>query len=335
VKKRVDRGRNAVDVIEALEARRLLSASIDHRVLVIEGTRRGDTVEITREGRKSVRVNVNGEASTFAFKQFGKIRVVLGKGDDYLLVGTSGNSIAVSTDADAGDGRDTVNTGAGDDSIIGGAGDDLLVSYSGRDVIRAGAGNDDLNGGNDDDRLYGDEGNDTVWAGSGNDLACGNNGDDEMWDRAGDDSVYGNKGNDHFIVAEGRKQFKDRGPGEICDAQAASVQKLRSAPKTYSNIVKLAEDQGTGSFLHGDFSYDGNTDFQDLVKLAQNYNVVDGSRTWFTGDFTYDGNTDFNDLVKLAQNYNTALPSEPIPGAPANFEEDLAKAFASVGAPAS
>ena len=43
--------------------------------------------------------------------------------------------------------------------------------------------------------------------------------------------------------------------------------------------------------------------------------------------------TDFNDLVKLAQNYNTALPSEPIPGASAVFEADLARAFASVPEP--
>jgi hypothetical protein len=37
--------------------------------------------------------------------------------------------------------------------------------------------------------------------------------------------------------------------------------------------------------------------------------------------------------VKLAQNYNTALPTDPIPGAPANFSADLAAAFASVPEP--
>ena len=46
-----------------------------------------------------------------------------------------------------------------------------------------------------------------------------------------------------------------------------------------------------------------------------------------------DGVTDFNDLVKLAQNYNTALPTEPIAGASAVFEADLARAFASVPEP--
>ncbi len=79
---------------------------------------------------------------------------------------------------------------------------------------------------------------------------------------------------------------------------------------------------------------DGSVDFNDLVKLAQNYNVTTGMR-WATGDFNYDQAVDFNDLVKLAQNYNTSLPSAPIPGASAAFETDLARAFALVPEPGS
>jgi autotransporter-associated beta strand protein len=81
----------------------------------------------------------------------------------------------------------------------------------------------------------------------------------------------------------------------------------------------------------GDSTLDGTVDFNDLVKLAQNYNS--SGTTWNTGDFTYDGTTDFNDLVKLAQNYNTALPGEPIPGAPVGFDSDMARAFAQVPEP--
>ena len=52
--------------------------------------------------------------------------------------------------------------------------------------------------------------------------------------------------------------------------------------------------------------------------------------------FHYDGNVDFNDLVKLAQNYNSyAFPiGAPLPGAPAGFQADLAAAFAAVPEPA-
>jgi autotransporter-associated beta strand protein len=81
----------------------------------------------------------------------------------------------------------------------------------------------------------------------------------------------------------------------------------------------------------GDATLDGSVDFNDLVKLAQNYNT--SGTTWSGGDFTYDGATDFNDLVKLAQNYNTALPAEAIPGAPAIFQADLARAMAQVPEP--
>jgi hypothetical protein len=85
--------------------------------------------------------------------------------------------------------------------------------------------------------------------------------------------------------------------------------------------------------LSGDVNLDGSVDFLDLAKLAQSYNVTDGTRQWSTGDVNYDGNTDFLDLAKLAQNYNTALPSAPIPGASADFQADLARAFAEVPEP--
>jgi hypothetical protein len=88
--------------------------------------------------------------------------------------------------------------------------------------------------------------------------------------------------------------------------------------------------------LGGDATLDGSVDFNDLVKLAQNYNTTVSATTeswWNKGDVTYDGIVDFNDLVKLAQNYNTGLPTEPIPGAPVGFEADLARAFASVPEP--
>jgi hypothetical protein len=84
-----------------------------------------------------------------------------------------------------------------------------------------------------------------------------------------------------------------------------------------------------GYTLAGDTNLDGAVDFSDLVRLAQNYNVTDGTRVWANGDFNYDGSVDFADLVKLAQNYNSALPGEPIADAPTGFEAELARAFAS------
>jgi autotransporter-associated beta strand protein len=81
----------------------------------------------------------------------------------------------------------------------------------------------------------------------------------------------------------------------------------------------------------GDANLDGAVDFLDLARLAQSYNTA--GTTWSGGDFNFDGSTDFLDLATLAQNYNTALPSEAIPGAPLNFEQDLSRAFAQVPEP--
>ncbi len=79
----------------------------------------------------------------------------------------------------------------------------------------------------------------------------------------------------------------------------------------------------------GDANLDGAVDFNDLVKLAQNYDTGAADRVWTQGDFTYDGLVDFNDLVKLAQNYETALPNAAaIPGATPEF----ARAFSAAAA---
>jgi hypothetical protein len=59
--------------------------------------------------------------------------------------------------------------------------------------------------------------------------------------------------------------------------------------------------------LGGDATRDRKVDFNDLVRLAQNYNTT--GKVWPDGDFNGDGAVDFSDLVILAQNYNTALPA--------------------------
>jgi hypothetical protein len=81
----------------------------------------------------------------------------------------------------------------------------------------------------------------------------------------------------------------------------------------------------------GDATRDRSVDFNDLVKLAQNYNTS-GGKTWAQGDFTGDGAVDFNDLVKLAQHYNTSFPSAGAVAAPvesaSSFAADWAMATA-------
>jgi parallel beta-helix repeat protein len=69
-------------------------------------------------------------------------------------------------------------------------------------------------------------------------------------------------------------------------------------------------------FVPGDANHDGEVDFDDQVRLAQNYNTA--GRTYEQGDFNYDGRVDFDDLIVLAQNYNSSLnlPQTPTAAAP-------------------
>jgi hypothetical protein len=64
-------------------------------------------------------------------------------------------------------------------------------------------------------------------------------------------------------------------------------------------------------------------DFSDLVTVAANFGLSDGSGTWNMGDFNFDGNVGFVDLVTVAANFGAALPAA-IPWASADFNEALA-----------
>ena len=66
--------------------------------------------------------------------------------------------------------------------------------------------------------------------------------------------------------------------------------------------------------LGGDANRDRTVDFNDLVRLAQNYNT--SGKTYSQGDFNLDGTVDFQDLVILAQHYNSSLAA-PAAGSPA------------------
>ena len=111
-----------------------------------------------------------------------------------------------------------------------------------------------------------------------------------------------------------------------------------------SDVLSLDGGQFIGEFADpaaiivgytvvGDANLDGAVDFKDLVRLAQNYNAPGGNLIWSEGDFDYDGFVGFNDLVRLAQNYGASLPALPTAGAPPGFQDDLARAFASVPEP--
>jgi murein DD-endopeptidase MepM/ murein hydrolase activator NlpD len=61
----------------------------------------------------------------------------------------------------------------------------------------------------------------------------------------------------------------------------------------------------------GDTDLDREVDFDDLLRLAQNYGVA-SVRYWYLGDFNYDTAVNFDDLLGLAQQYNTPFAMAPL-----------------------
>jgi hypothetical protein len=117
-------------------------------------------------------------------------------------------------------------------------------------------------------------------------------------------------------------------------AYAESSDLLGPAGGTFANVTVDGTAILVRYALAGDADFNNTVGFPDLVVVAQRYDDNFGNATWRGGDFNYDGNVNFADLVAVAQNYDKSLPGEAIPGAPAGFQEDLARAFTSVPEPA-
>jgi fibronectin-binding autotransporter adhesin len=92
--------------------------------------------------------------------------------------------------------------------------------------------------------------------------------------------------------------------------------------------VYSATDLKLIATIPGDDTLDGKVDFNDLVRLAQNYDTTLTTDNWWSsGDFTLDGKVDFNDLVKLAQNYGAAAAATT-PEIPLSLQADWSAALA-------
>src|SRR5205085_12324033 len=84
-------------LVESMERRWMLSASVSHHVLLIDGSPHSDSIVLTR-GKRAVTVDVNGQTSVFSLKSFGRIRIRAGRGNDLVMVGTINNPIVKGAD---------------------------------------------------------------------------------------------------------------------------------------------------------------------------------------------------------------------------------------------
>ena len=147
-------------VIEGLEGRQMLSASLSHHgVLNVRGTGHNDVITLSPNAQdaQSVDVSVNGQVSTFSEAEIHKVKVNAGAGDDIVTLDSSVTAPAA------------INGGAGNDDLTAGGGDDSLLGGSGNDTLTGGAGDDSLAGGAGDDHCISGSGPSTIDAGRGND----------------------------------------------------------------------------------------------------------------------------------------------------------------------
>jgi hemolysin type calcium-binding protein len=127
------------DLVERLEGRLLMAATLRGGTLNLAGTADDDTMTVALNGA-SIDVTINGEVQSFDAAGLTRgIRANGGAGDDEISI-------------DAG-----INVNA---RMTGGKGDDTMVGGGGNDLINGGKGDDDLDGGGGTDRVIGGKGQD-------------------------------------------------------------------------------------------------------------------------------------------------------------------------------
>ncbi len=195
-------------MLEKLESRRLLDATLTNHNLLITGTSSDDQISVDLRNLGSsalpdfeafVTIN-NVEVAHFAYDQINLIRVDALGGNDYVNLNGDGVKQGVSKSAhlEGGAGSDTLTGGNGNDTLVGGSHSDVLLGNGGNDVLSGGAGNDLLKSTEAAITIY--DGNDTLSGGDGNDTLSGGGGADQFIGGRGTDTAdYSGRTDDLLI----------------------------------------------------------------------------------------------------------------------------------------
>jgi Ca2+-binding RTX toxin-like protein len=265
------------NMIEALEDRRLLSASILVRdgTLIVRGTRRADEIVVqgmplpqqvisglgpvhtTASAIPPFLVTINGRQRTIN-GNIRRVRVEAGAGDDSVKLSGSNTTL------DFLDVKLSLPA-----TLLGGDGNDTLVGGEAADSISGGAGCDSLDGGNGNDTLDGNANSDTLIGSSGKDLLRGGAGDDRFT-MDEDDRADGGDDTDFF--------FRDSATGIMNPSNSAGTANMEgflesATPAPAIRFQKgflIAEGTRRSDFIT--LNYDSNT--TDSVQIGVNGRVV-------------------------------------------------------------
>ena len=164
-------------MIESLERRQFLSASLTRGILKVTGTAHSETIRVRESGTRLI-VAVGSVSSDFTAAKVKKLVIDAGRGDD-LVIPDATSSTTTTALALAVTSATVRNT-----TLLGGSGDDTLIGAAGVDFLNGGAGDDSLDGG------------------SGNDILIGSTGDDTLRGGSGDDSIHGNTGANRALTED-------------------------------------------------------------------------------------------------------------------------------------
>jgi Ca2+-binding RTX toxin-like protein len=195
---------SSVSGLESLESRRLLSASIENGVLMVDGTNHSDeiTLRLNHDDSGKLDVSINGEVTQFTVSDItGGVKIEGHNGKDHLMVSDTEGDITLNVTMMGGSGRDVLRGGAETDELFGG---------NGKDLIYAGGGDDWCVGGRGNDEMHGEAGDDVLHGGRGKDELNGDEGDDDLDGGKGKDAVFGDDGNDDFSSHDRKNEETDK-----------------------------------------------------------------------------------------------------------------------------
>jgi hypothetical protein len=210
-------------VVDQLESRTMMSASLVNGVLTVSGTAGHDhlTVEQGSAGiyvmENGVRTNIMSSGKAVQTLSATSVKSIVMNGyDGHDHLGVSFTLGTKPAKFYGGDGNDEVVGGYGNDQIWGGAGNDTISGRNGNDYIHGGTGNDTLKGGSgndeiicadDTDTAYGNSGNDTLSGGEGSDNLYGGSDKDQLAGGTGDDGLFGGEDADTLTGGTGDDRF--------------------------------------------------------------------------------------------------------------------------------
>ena len=230
-------------MLESLERRRLLSASLVAGTLTVEGTAGNDEIVLRREGTV-LHARVNTTVTDFTYASVTNIKVFGLAGNDLVRF----EEIAKPATLDGGAGNDRLIGGAGSETFFGGDGSDIMDGRLGADTFNGGGGIDtvsyegrparvvvtidnvandgaaatldrpaendnvksdveNLIGGNASDSLSGSALNNRIDGRGGNDVVNGLGGNDILLGGDGNDQLNGGDGNDGLNGGRGADVF--------------------------------------------------------------------------------------------------------------------------------